>query len=124
MTFYELIGAAAIPVEVAQLVMAERRIGVKVLRAGLDPRHETAVADGYARAWLGLIAFILIYPVVLLCFPESRFFAYVLMLFTALGYILRKSTGLRWALVVLTLEGALRIGTVANLLIYYRFVRH
>jgi hypothetical protein len=39
----------------------------------------------------------------------------VLIVMTGLGYALRSSCGLKWVLVILTFEGAIRIGMLVSL---------
>ena len=46
----------------------------------------------------------------LLLFPGSRPQGAVLLIITLIGYMLRSATGLKWTLVILTFESAIRIG--------------
>jgi hypothetical protein len=47
--------------------------------------------------------------VALVSTPSSRFLGVILMGLTAAGYSIRRNCGLKWILVVLTFEGALRV---------------
>ena len=106
-----------LPAELAQLVLAERRIGVRQLRAGLDPREEAAPPAYLGWSWLALAATVQQYPVVLLTDGATRFFGLLMLLIGVVGFDLRRRGGLRWALVVFTIEGALRIGVMIQMFV-------
>lgn len=106
-----------VPLELAQLVLAERRIGVRQIRAGIDPREAHPPANYIGWIWLALVAAIQSYPIVLVCEGETRLFGLIMLLFGVVGYDLRRRGGIRWALVVLTVEGALRIGVIINMFV-------
>ena len=52
----------------------------------------------------------------LLLSPIGRPQGAVLLVITFLGYLLRSTTSLKWTLVILTFEGAIRIGMLLSLL--------
>lgn len=124
MRLHETLGAAIVAVEIANLVICERYIGVKVFRAGLDPRVQPGPSRLVAIVWFLCLTLIVVYPLYLLFVPQARVFAYAMILFTVAGYVLRKRTGLRGALVVLTLEGALRIAAIIHMIFYSGYYRH
>ena len=51
----------------------------------------------------------------LLLHPVGRAQGIVLIVMTGIGYALRSSCGLKWVLVILTFEGAIRIGMLVSL---------
>lgn len=118
MRTYQIIGLVVAGAEIAQLVFAERVVGVKAIRAGGDPFGVWQPPAWYERVWLTLIAIILVYPVALLAVPEARIFALAMIGLTFLGYTIRRQSGLRFSLVVLTLEGALRIGAIIQVVFF------
>lgn len=74
-----------------------------------------------APTWVGWIWFLvaaigIAYPGLLVFFGSMRLQALLMTLFTVVGFEVRRRSGLRWALVTLTFEGALRIGLIAQML--------
>lgn len=100
--------------EIWQLVVAERRLGLRQIKAHLDPR-EQPLRPALAAGWsLGLLLYFAWMPTLLL-HPVGRAQGVVLLATTALGYALRSGTSLKWTLVLLTLEGSVRIGMLLSL---------
>lgn len=100
--------------ELWQLVIGERYLGIRQIRARVDPR-ELPMSDWVARLWAGgLIAYHL-WMLTLLLHPVGRAQGLVLLGVSALGYFLRSVCGLNWVLVVLTFEGSIRIGMLLSL---------
>jgi hypothetical protein len=101
--------------EAWQLVIAERYLGIKQIEQGIDPRTR-GPSEPTAFIWsMG----ILLYWVwmILLLIPESGRAQTVCMLAVSLlGYSLRRNASLKWILVILTVEGAIRIGMIISLL--------
>ncbi len=101
--------------EIWQLVRAERLVGVKQIERGQDPRglgpgERTAFCWilGIVGQWLWMVGLV-----------SSRFSwaqAACMLVVSVLGLSARRQLGLRWCLVVLTLEGAIRIGMMVSLL--------
>jgi hypothetical protein len=111
---FALLAPLFLAFEVWQLVLSERYMGVKQIRAGVDPR-ELPMREGLAAFWsIGLIAYSL-WMVTLLLHPVGRAQGFVLLLVTAVGYSVRTTCGLKWVLVVLTFEGSIRIGMLVSL---------
>ena len=107
--------------ELWQLVQAERYLGIKQIEQGIDPRT-LDVGEGRAALWtLGLLLESL-WVLTLLFTRRLLDPALGMIVITLAGYALRRSVGLKWVLVVLTFEGAVRIGML--LAITVRFWRH
>ena len=100
--------------ELVQLVMAERYLGIRQIRARIDPR-EQPMPTPLAAVWSsGLIVYHL-WMLTLLLHPVGRAQGVVLLAVSAAGYALRSVCGLNWVLVILTFEGSIRIGMLLSL---------
>jgi len=100
--------------ELWQLVIAERYLGLKQIARGVDPR-ELGLGEATAAAWsLALFAYWL-WMALLLVYPWGRLQALLLIGVSALGFLARRGCGIRWVLVILTFEGAVRIGMLLTL---------
>ena len=101
--------------EAWQLFVAERYLGMKQIEKGVDPRgrgpgEPTAFiwSTGILAYWIWMVAMLI---------PETGRIQVACMLgISLLGYSLRRNSGLKWILVILTLEGAIRIGMMVSLL--------
>ncbi len=101
--------------ELWQLYQSERYLGIKQIRVNADPR-ELPMKNGVAAFWsIGLLLYCL-WMLALLLQPIGRTQAVVLLVVTAAGYALRATTSLKWTLVILTFESAIRIGMLLSLL--------
>lgn len=101
--------------EIVQLVMAERLVGVKQIKQGTDPR-ENGPREMIAAGWtLSLIAYWL-WLGMMLAPGFGRAHIIVIIVVSLVGYGLRKTTSLKWTLVILTFEGAIRIGMLMSLM--------
>lgn len=100
--------------EIWQLVISERYLGIKQIKVNADPR---ALPMSFFRAacWAGGLMAYGIWMFSLLLHPVGRAQGLVLIVITGIGYALRSSCGLKWALVVLTFEGSIRIGMLVSL---------
>jgi len=98
--------------EVAQLLMATRYIGIEQIRKGIHPLDERPRGPMLLSVlWVTGIITSYLYQIALLCNPrETGLPALLMIMVSLLGYALRRSLGLKWALVVLTFEGASRAG--------------
>ncbi|GAB1488283.1 hypothetical protein MASR2M8_07280 [Opitutaceae bacterium] len=104
--------------EVWQLVMSERYLGVKRIAAGTDPR-EVGPSELVAAVWTACLVFYGLWMATALAILPSRSGraqAVCMLLMTLLGYALRRNCTLKYVLVVLTFEGAIRIGMLISLL--------
>jgi hypothetical protein len=100
--------------ELWQLVVAERYLGLKQIARGTDPR-ELGLGEVTAAFWsLTLLAY-WIWMVLMLVQPWGRLQVLMLIGASVLGSMVRRGCGLRWVLVVLTFEGAVRIGMLLSL---------
>jgi hypothetical protein len=101
--------------EVAQLVAAERYLGIKQIERNVDPRT-LGPGELASFGWtLGIVVY-LGWMLSLLTVPFARLQAICLIAITALGFFARRNTTLAWTLVILTFEAALRIGMLLSLL--------
>lgn len=101
--------------ELWQLVVGERYLGVRQIRANADPR-ELPMPNWMAAAWsIGLIAYYC-WMATLLLHPVGRAQGFVLLAVSGIAYGLRATANLKWTLVILTFEGSIRIGMLLSLL--------
>ena len=98
-----------------QLVVSERYMGIKQIKGNVDPR-ELPMAGWMAATWAGGLIAYFAWMTTLLLYPVGRVQGVVLLAVTAVGYVTRSTCGLKWVLVVLTLEGSIRIGMLLDLL--------
>jgi len=100
--------------ELWQLVMSERYVGIKQIARGANPR-EMGPSEAVACLWsLSIVAYGL-WMASLLVTPGARIYGLILMAVTAIGYSFRRNCGLKWVLVILTFEGAVRVAVLAPL---------
>ena len=101
--------------EAWQLVISERYLGIKQIEQGVDPRTR-GPRESVAFFWSTGI-FLYWGWMILMLIPSSGRIQIACMLFVSLiGYSLRRNSGLKWILVILTLEGAIRIGMIISIL--------
>ena len=100
--------------EIWQLVLSERYMGIKQIRVNADPR-DLPMAAWMAATWAGGLLFYFLWMTTLLLHPVGRAQGVVLLIVTALGYAVRSTCGLKWVLVTLTFEGAVRVGMLISL---------
>jgi len=106
--------------EVWQLFICERFVGVKVIRSGADPR-EMGLSERTAFFWIATI--VLYWLWMGLTFGAGIARAQVVTLFATniIGHLVRRNTSIKWTLVTLTFEGAVRIGMLASMIsVLYR----
>lgn len=100
--------------EIWQLVLCERYLGIKQIARGADPRA-LGLSEVTAFFWSLTIIFYGLWMLTLLALPLGRVFGVGLLGLTAIGISLRRGCPLKWVLVVLTFEGALRIAVLVSL---------
>lgn len=100
--------------ELWQLVIGERYLGVRQIRANADPR-DLPMPRWISVAWAGGLVAYYLWMLTLLLHPVGRAQGVVLLGVSAGAYALRSATGLKWTLVILTFEGAVRIGMLLSL---------
>lgn len=101
--------------ELVQLVAAERLLGIKAIQRGDDPRRSplpTAVAAAWSIGILSNVVWML--AMLSTGFGSGRVAGMIAT--SVLGFALRRACSLRWTLVILTFEGAIRIGMHGSLL--------
>jgi len=101
--------------EVGQLVMAERYLGIKQIARNGDPR-QLGLGEFTAFCWSSLIVGYWLWMTALLTVPTARIHALCLLAVSLLGYALRRNSGIKWVLVILTFEGAVRVGLLLPLI--------
>jgi hypothetical protein len=100
--------------EVWQLVLSERYLGIKQIARSADPRS-LGLAEITACVWsLSLIAY-WFWMMLLLFVPIGRVNGLGLLIVTTIGFSLRRGSPLKWVLVILTFEGAVRVGLLFSL---------
>jgi hypothetical protein len=100
--------------EIIQLIVSERFLGVKQIKADTDPR-QLGPREPLAFLWCMGIMLFWIWLVAMLFQSVGRASVVAMLAITLVGFSVRRSCGLRWVLVVLTFEGALRIGMLLYL---------
>jgi hypothetical protein len=101
--------------EVWQLYLGERYLGVKQIGADADPRT-LGLSEVTAFLWSSGILLTWAWSCLMLFQRLGRMQALAMILITTTGYILRRNCRLKWVLVILTFEGALRVGMLISLL--------
>jgi hypothetical protein len=100
--------------EMWQLVMGERYLGIKQIARNGDPRtlglHELT-----AFLWSAALFMYGAWMLALLLTPFSRAYGVSLLAITAIGFSFRRNTSIKWVLVVMTFEGAVRVGLLIAL---------
>ena len=97
-----------------QLVLCERYLGIRQMASGGDPRA-LPMRERLAFVWTLLLFLYWIWMGLLLGSSVGRLQALALFLISLGGFLLRRNSPLRWVLVILTFEGALRIGMLVSL---------
>jgi hypothetical protein len=101
--------------EAWQLVMSERLLGLKQIAAGGDPR-ERGPGERLAAFWTISLVLYWAWMGAMLVPGFGRAQVVCLLAVSLLGYVFRRTAPLKWILVILTLEGAIRMGMLVSLL--------
>lgn len=100
--------------ELWQLVIAERYVGIKQIERGTDPR-ELGLGQATAAGWsLTLFAY-WAWMALMLVQPWGQLQVLTMIAVSVAGFMLRRGCPLKWLLVILTFEGAIRIGMLLSL---------
>ena len=102
--------------EVWQLVLGERYLGIKQIARGTDPRT-LGLRETTAAVWSVLLLGYWLWMLLLLLAPLGRVHGLALLGVTAIGFSLRRGCRLKAVLVILTFEGAIRVGLLLSLCI-------
>jgi hypothetical protein len=100
--------------EIWQLVISERYLGIKQIARGVDPRS-LGLREVTAFFWSMGLAFYWLWMLAMLLPPFGRAYATALVATTIVGFALRRNCSIKWVLVILTFEGAVRIGMLGTL---------
>ncbi|MEO7415147.1 MAG: hypothetical protein ABIZ81_17530 [Opitutaceae bacterium] len=94
--------------EIGQLFLSERYLGVKQIARNADPRS-LGLSETTAFFWSMAIMSYWLWMIALLATPLGRVHGFSLIIVATAGFALRRGCGLRWVLVILTFEGAIRL---------------
>lgn len=100
--------------EIWQLVLSERYLGIKQIARGADPRT-LGLGEPVAFVWSVSLLGYWAWMALLLTAQFGRIHGLGLLIVTLIGYSLRRGSPLKWILVILTFEGAIRIGLLLSL---------
>lgn len=100
--------------ELWQLVVAERYLGIKRIEVNQDPR-KLPLGSWKAAVWSLGILFEWLWMATVVFERAARAPALCMLVVSVLGYAFRRVTGLKWTLVILTFEGALRMGMLLSI---------
>ena len=100
--------------EIVNLIACERFLGVKQIEADIDPRT-IGPSEPIALAWTSTIVVFWLWLIAMLFQPLGRTQIAAMIAITLVGFSIRRNCGLKWVLVVLTFEGAIRIGMLLSL---------
>ena len=100
--------------EIWQLVLSERYLGIKQIARGSDPRS-LGLGEFTAFCWSMTIVAYWLWMFLILTTPHGRIHGLSLLVVSTLGFSLRRGSGLKWVLVILTFEGAIRVGLLFSL---------
>lgn len=100
--------------ELWQLVISERYLGIKQIARGADPRT-LGLSEITAFFWSITLVSYWVWMLALLTIGYGRMYGLALLAISCVGYSFRRGSGLKWLLVILTFEGAIRIGLLLAL---------
>ena len=100
--------------EVWQLVLSERYLGIKQIARGADPRA-LGLSEVTAFFWTVAIVAYWLWMLLLLTLPLGRMHGLALLVVSVIGFTLRRGSKFKWVLVILTFEGAVRVGMLLSL---------
>src|SRR5882757_4594775 len=100
--------------ELWQLVISERYLGIKQIARNGDPRA-LGLSELTAFFWSAGLMLYWLWMVLLLAVSLGRVHGLALLAIALLGYLLRRGCGIKWVLVILTFEGAIRISLLFSL---------
>ena len=116
MTLLVLLTPLFMVFEIWQLVISERYLGIKQIARGADPRT-LGLRAVTAFFWSAGLMFYWLWMLAMLLPPFGRAYAAALVAVTLIGFASRRNCSIKWVLVILTLEGAVRIGMLGSLCI-------
>lgn len=114
MTALLFLGPLFLTFEVWQLVISERYLGLKQIARNGDPRT-LGLGEFTAFCWSACLILYVVWMLGLLSIPFARWHALGLLAVSTAAFSLRRNAPLKWVLVILTFEGAVRIGLLISL---------
>ena len=115
MTTLLLVAPLFLAFEIWQLVVSERYLGIKHIARHGDPRT-LGLREYIAFCWSAVLFAYWAWMLSLLFTRFSRVHGLCLLAVSVLGFALRRNSGLKWVLVILTFEGAVRVGLLVSLI--------
>ncbi len=115
MTTLLLVAPLFLAFEVWQLVVSERYLGIRQIARNGDPRT-LGLREYIAFCWSAVLVMYWLWMIGLLFTPFSRMHGLCLLPVSAIGFSFRRNTGIKWVLVILTFEGAVRVGLLVSLI--------
>ena len=100
--------------EIVQLIVSERFLGVKQIVTDADPR-QLGPRESLAFVWCAGILLYWLWFVAMLFQSVGRAAVVTMIVITLVGFFIRRNCTIKWVLVALTFEGALRIGMLLYL---------
>ena len=100
--------------ELAQLIIGERHLGIKQIERGSDPR-ERGPGEFAAFFWSAGLLLYWTWMALMVAQPIGRPQVVAMIVTSVVGFLIRSVCGLKWVLVTLTFEGAIRIGMLFSL---------
>ncbi len=100
--------------EVGQLVVAERYLGIKYIAGGVDPR-QGGPGERLSFAWSFCIVLYWAWMAAMLYQPVGRLQIVAMLAVTGAAFMVRRNCALKWVLITMTFEGAIRIGMLLSL---------
>lgn len=113
-TLLLLLAPVFLAFEVWQLVLSERYLGIKQIARNADPRT-LGLGEVMAFCWCAALFCYWAWMTLLLFIPFVRVHGFGLILIFVAGYTVRRGAALKWILVILTFEGAIRVGLLMSL---------
>ncbi|HRE82048.1 MAG TPA: hypothetical protein PLN52_13410 [Opitutaceae bacterium] len=101
--------------EIVQIVVAERYLGVKRIQKGIDPKL-LDMRELVAFFWTAGIVATWLWMFVMLSLDVGKAPVACMLIVSLIGYSVRRSCHLKWVLVTLTFECAIRVGMYASLI--------
>ncbi|MGE9296087.1 MAG: hypothetical protein ACQKBV_07370 [Puniceicoccales bacterium] len=115
--FLILIAPLFMVFDIAQLLVAERYIGIKQIRTGLHPLEmDKRPPDWVVGIWVIGLAALWLYMIALVFDPRAGLHGGIMLAVSLASFALRRVMGLKAALVLMTIETAIRLGMLANLM--------
>jgi hypothetical protein len=100
--------------ELGQLAIGERYLGIKQIERGIDPR-ERGPGEFVAFLWSAGLLIYWVWMALMLTQSVGRPQVATMIAISVLGFSVRSFCGMKWVLVTMTFEGAIRVGMLFSL---------